>query len=90
VVRKLDATAEGEASRKVIELKPPPRRGAGRNYQLLLKVKSETATRFAALPMRKACPGEFLDKAHNAFERETGQAKNGSRRAKGGRNDGSN
>jgi hypothetical protein len=46
---------EGEASRKVLELKPRPRRKAGRNYQLLLKVKSETATRFAALAGAKAC-----------------------------------
>jgi hypothetical protein len=40
--------AEGEAPPKVLELKPRRRR-ASRNYQLLLKVKSETATRFAAL-----------------------------------------
>jgi hypothetical protein len=67
--------AEGEAPPKVLELKPRRRR-ASRNYQLLLKVKSETATRFAALADAEGvCLGEFLERALDAYERETGQAK---------------
>jgi hypothetical protein len=65
--------AQGEAP--PLELKPRRRR-ASRNYQLLLKVKSETATRFAALADAEGvCLGEFLERALDAYERETGQAK---------------
>jgi hypothetical protein len=67
--------AEGEASRKVLELKPLRRR-PGRNYQLLLKVTPAVARRFAALAdAAGVCFGEFLEKALAAYEREAGQAK---------------
>ena len=66
--------AEGEALRKVLELKR--RRRIKRNYQLLLKVKPEAAARFAALADAEGvCFGEFFEKALDAYERETGRAK---------------
>ncbi len=67
---------EGEASRKVLELKPRPRRRAGRNYQLLLKVKSETATRFAALAEAEGvCLDEFLDTCWTSTTRRAGRGR---------------
>ena len=66
--------AEGEALRKVLELKQ--RRRINRNYQLLLKVKPEAAARFAALADAEGvCFGEFFEKALDAYEREAGRAK---------------
>ena len=66
--------AEGEALRKVLELKR--RRRINRNYQLLLKVKPEAAARFAALADAEGvCFGEFFEKALDAYEREAGRAK---------------
>jgi hypothetical protein len=53
----------------MLELKPRPRRRAGRNYQLLLKVKSETATRFAALAEAEGvCLGEFLEHMLDVYD----------------------
>jgi TPR repeat protein len=70
------SAAEGEASRKVLELKPLRRRKTGRNYQLLLKVKPEAAARFAALADAEGVgSGEFFEKALDAYEREAGQRK---------------
>jgi hypothetical protein len=67
--------AEHEAPRKVIELKPLRRR-TSRNYQLLLKVKPEVATRFAAFADAEQMGfGEFLEKALDAYEREADQAR---------------
>jgi hypothetical protein len=66
--------AEGEALRKVLELKQ--RRRINRNYQLLLKVKPEAAARFTALADAEGvCFGEFFEKALDAYEREAGRAK---------------
>jgi hypothetical protein len=59
--------AEHEAPRKVLEPKPPWHRRAGRNYQLLLKVRPEAAARFAALADAQGlCFGEFFEKALDA------------------------
>ena len=42
----------------------------------MLKVKSETATRFAALADAEGvCLGEFLERALDAYDRAMGQAK---------------
>jgi hypothetical protein len=64
--------AKGGAS-KVLELKPQRRR-AGRNYQLLLKVKSETAVRLAALADAEGvCLGEFLEHMLEVYEANRGK-----------------
>jgi hypothetical protein len=53
----------------MLELKPRPRRRAGRNYRLLPKVKSETATRFAALAEAEGvCLHEFLKHMRDVYD----------------------
>jgi len=67
VVRK----ASDEAGFPSRAAKPLRRRRTGRNFQLSLKVKSETATRFATLADAEGvCFGEFLEKVLDAYERE--------------------
>jgi hypothetical protein len=55
----------------MLELKPRPRRRAGRKCRLLLmlKVKSETATRFAALAEAEGvCLHEFLKHMRDVYD----------------------
>ena len=64
---------EAEAASKVLELIRLLCRRTGRNYQLLLKVRPDTAARFAALAdAQGVCFGEFLETALDAHARETG------------------
>jgi hypothetical protein len=61
--------AEGEASRKVLELKPPRRRKTDRNYQLLLKVTPAAAKRFTTLADAERIGfGEFLEHMLDDYE----------------------
>jgi hypothetical protein len=61
--------AEHETPGKVFELKLLRGRRIGRNYQLLLKVKPEVATRFAALADAEGlCFGEFLEHMLEVYE----------------------
>jgi hypothetical protein len=54
--------AEQQAPRKMLELNPLRRRRAGRNYQLMLKVKPAAAKRFTALTDAERMGfGEFLE-----------------------------
>jgi hypothetical protein len=66
---------EGETSRKVLEQKPRPRRRAGRNYQLLLKVKSEMAIRFAALAEMEGASTNFSNTCWTSTTRQAGRGK---------------
>jgi hypothetical protein len=62
--------AEREAPEKVFDLKPLRRRShTGRNFHLLIKVKRETAERFAALAKGEGRTfGEQLERLIVAYE----------------------
>jgi hypothetical protein len=61
--------AEHEAPRKVLDLKSFRRRRIDRKYQLLPKVKSEAAARFAAVADANCvCFGECLEHNLEVYE----------------------